>query len=215
MRYHVDLDGRVGKRLERTLEKLGWVRAPRNRCDVIFSKKPDPMVPTVLVTREDPEITDTVIDVIRGNEPEDVLKLKLRLYETFLNIGDYMDYLEEEFIKSKRYSLPLSVVLFRVLDEREDSFTCLMGALKEYARQTDKVFRIGDFDVLVVLNGTDIEGADVFVKRIAKRYVRDFLKKNVLKEPDFVYGVAEAEDWMVSAEDLISSAEYDLLSKMR
>ncbi len=212
MRFRVDLKGEVAKRIRDSLERAGWIHSDSGWVDVIVSHEPHPLVPTILVGNDE-DVYENVLDVLRGDESPETMKLRVKLYESYLKSGDYEIMLEEEFTRSKRYSIPLSLAVFRLMDTDTDALRCLMKVIREHARKSDKMFRVSDEDVVVVLIGTDIEGAEVFMRRIRRRYSREYLKKSVLKEPDFLWGIATLEDWMISSEDLLASLEFDLLRR--
>ncbi len=214
MRFRVDLKGKLKDRMKKYFERAGWLYSDSEKVDVVISDKPHPLLPTILVGgSKNGDLVDNVLDVLSGQESEDVIKIRVKLYESFLNSGNYESILEEEFARSKRYSVPLSVVIFRILDDDKDAVRCLMSVVKEYGRLSDKMFRVEDGDILVVLVGTDLSGAEVFVRRIKRRYTREYLKRKILKEPDFLWGIGTLEDWMISSDDLLASAEYDLIRK--
>ena len=213
MIFRVIVEGEIGERLKDVFQRAGWIHSDSGDVDLVISRKPDPLVRTVLIDGGD--ITDNVIDVLRGDETPEELILKAKLYEAYLNSGDIESLLEEEFVRSKRYSIPLSVVIFRILDSDTDVMRCLFKSIRDYGRISDKVYRVSDSDVLVVLVGTDESGIDVFVRRIKRRFKREYLKLKVLKIPDVYYAKATLEDWMLSGEDLLASAEYDLVKNSR
>lgn len=215
MIVHVDLPPRQKRRFEKMLMDLLVPVSSAEVASLIFSKTPHPYKPTVIVGKVEGEIPDNVIDVISPGIDKEILKLKLRLYEVFIQSGDYMEILDEEFSKAKRNTMPLSVVLFKVLDEDVDAIRILLASANASSRKSDKIFNLGEGEILAILPGTDKEGAETFARRLSRRFVRNYTREKVTKKPSCVYGIAEIEDWMVLGEDLLSSAEYDLIGKLR
>ncbi len=215
MMAYVDLSDELGEKLKNVLEEAGWFVSSEDEANLVFSKEPHPYKPTVIVGECGANIPDNVIDIIPLDFDEKVLKIRLKLYSVYLQSGDFETVLDEEFMKSRRYTLPLSVVIFRVLEKESSSMRKLVSVLNVRSRKSDKSFRISEDEIVVVLPGTDREGAEVFVKRVVRKYTKEYVRENVFKKPDFVYGIGSIQDWMISAEDLLSSAEFDLLQKLR
>jgi len=209
---------RYSRKLKNILEKIGWiVTEEENEADVVVSDSAHKFKPTIILgTPKCDEIPDNVLDVISPRDVnEKILRIKSKLYEMFLNIGNFEEFLEEEFAKAKRYTLPLSLVVIKVLDEDKNSIKKLLKTVRLYSRRSDKIFRLSEDELAIVLLGTDLEGTKVFLKRLSKRWTREYMKDSILKKPDFIYGISTTEEWMKSAEDLLSSAEFDLMGKIR
>ena len=216
MIIHVDLPQRTKKKFERLLKKLSIPVSSEEEAAVIFSTKPHTYKPTVIVGKlEEDELPENVIDIIDTKVDEKTLKLKLRLYETYIQVGGFNEVLEEEFMKSKRNTMPLSVVVFKIIDRDMDAVRLIVSSLNASSRKSDKTFNLGEGEIVIVLPGTDKNGAKVFVKRLERRFIRKYLKEKVLKKPEYVYGISTVEDWMITGEDLVSAAEYEVLRKLR
>ena len=215
MIVHVDLPPRQKKRFEKMLKNLLVPVSSAEVASLIFSSSPHPYKPTVIVGNPEGEMPDNVVDVINSRVNKEILKLKLRLYEIFIQSGDYMEILDEEFSKAKRNTMPLSVVIFKILDGDVDAVRILLFSANASSRKSDKIFNLGEGEILAILPGTDKEGAETFARRLSRRFIRSYTREKVTKKPTCVYGIAEIEDWMVLGEDLLSSAEYDLIKKLR
>ena len=215
MIVHIDLPQRTRKRFERLLKKLSIPVSSEEEAAMVFSDRPHSYKPTVIVGKYDGDVPENVIDVIDSKIDEKTLKLKVRLYEVYLQVGGFSEVLEEEFMKAKRNTMPLSLVVFKVIDRDMDAVRMLIASLNASSRKSDKVFNLGEGEIVIILPGTDKNGARVFVKRLERRFIRKYLKEKVLKKPDYVYGISTVEDWMVTGEDLVSAAEYEALKKLR
>ncbi len=217
MIVHVDLSPRYKKKFEKLLESLMIPVSSEDEAVLVFSNRPHVYKPTVLVGKlqNEGEIGDNIIDVIDPRIDKKTLQLKVRLYEIFLQTGGFYEALEEEFLKAKRNTMPLSIVIFRILDKDIDAVRTLLTSLNISSRKSDKTFNLGEGEVVIILPGTDKSGAEVFAKRLERRFVRKYLKEKILKKPEYVHGIAELEDWMITGEDLISAAEYETLRKIR
>ncbi len=215
MIVHLDLGPKLKKRFEAMLKELSVPVSSEEEAVLVFSKKPHPYKPTVIIGKVEDGITDNVIDILETNVNLEKLRLKMKLYEAFLQSGDYSEVLDDEFVKARRNTMPLSVVLFKILDDDIDALKALLSSLSISSRRSDKAFNLGEGEILVILPGTDKDGAEVFVRRLERRFVRRYIREKVLKKPSYTYAVAELEDWMITGEDLLSSAEYELLKKIR
>jgi hypothetical protein len=215
MIVHLNLPIRQKRRFEKLLRELLVPTSSEEEADLVFSNVPHPFKYTVIVGKLEDNVKDTVIDVINPGIDKDVLKLKLKLYEVYTQTGDYMEIVDEEFSKARRNTMPLSVVIFKVMDEDLEAIRSLIVSMSLFSRRSDKFFNLGEGEILVLLPGTDKEGAELFVRRLNRRFVREYLKKRIVKKPSYAYGIAEMENWMVLGEDLLSAAEYDLLKKLR
>ncbi len=215
MIVHVDLPQRTKKKFERMLNNLSIPVSSEEEAVIVFSRKPHTYKLTVIVGRLDDEVPENVIDVIDSKIDEKTLRLKVRLYETYIQSGGFNGVLEEEFMKAKRNTMPLSLVVFKVVDQDMDAIRMLVSSLNIASRKSDKVFNLGEGEIVIILPGTDRNGAGVFVKRLERRFIRKYLKEKVLKKPSYVCGIATMEDWMVVGEDLVSAAEYEILRKLR
>ncbi len=215
MIVHVDLPQRTKRKFERLLKNLSIPVSSEEEAALIFSDKPHTYKPTVIVGKLEDDVPENVIDVIDSRIDEKIMKLKVRLYEMYLQVGGFSEVLEEEFMKAKRNTMPLSLVVFKVMDGDMDAVRMLITSLNASSRKSDKAFNLGEGEIVIILPGTDKNGARVFVKRLERRFIRKYLKEKVLKKPDYVYGISSMEDWMVTGEDLVSAAEYEALKKIR
>ncbi|MCD6450172.1 MAG: hypothetical protein J7L34_06680 [Thermotogaceae bacterium] len=202
--------------IQDTFEKREWIVSQSDYdADLIVAKNPHNYKPTVIVGRLKGDFPVNVIDVIRSKPHPITLELRIRLYEAYLQSNNFEAYLKEEFLKSRRYTLPLSLVIIRIYENDPLLIKEFYYAFSTVSRSTDKAFRISEGEFAVVLPGTGREGAEIFIRRFSKKITKEYIKERVLKKPDFIYGIGTLEDWMKSEEDLISSSEYDLLSKLR
>ncbi len=215
MIVYIDLPKNLKKKFEQAFEYSGWFISTPEEANLIVAKKPHPYKPSVVVGKCRLNPPDNVIDIIPEDIDQIALELRLRLYAVYLQTGDFESILEEEFMKSRRYTLPLSVVIFKVMENDPKSIRKILSVVNLHSRRSDKSFRISEDEIMAILPGTDREGAEIFVKRVTRRYTKEYIKENVLKKPDFVFGIGSLEEWMISAEDLLSSAEFDLLRKIR
>jgi len=200
--------------LKRAFEEAGFVLVRRKEnAFVIVSEKPDIMKDTVLLRSNMPEnIPTNVIDVLDPEAPYDILVRRARLILSYLyRPRGISDELEDEFMKAKRYDFPLSIVVILSFESRED-MEDVFGLLKRISRATDTMGFLGNNEILVILPGTDKRGAQIYVGRLRKRLIRF---GNWTRIPNMMFGIAEVEDWMESAEDLIAAAEYSLVSRKR
>ena len=200
--------------LKRAFEEAGFVLVRRKEnAFVIVSEKPDIMKDTVLLLSNTPkDIPTNVIDVLDPEAPYDLLVRKARLILSYLyRPRGIFDELEDEFMKAKRYDFPLSIVVILSFESRED-MEDVFGLLKRISRATDTMGFLGNNEILVILPGTDKRGAQIYVGRLRKRLIRF---GNWTRIPNMMFGIAEVEDWMESAEDLIAAAEYSLVSRKR
>ena len=198
--------------LKRAFEEAGFVLVRRKEnAFVIVSEKPDIMKDTVLLRSNMPEnIPTNVIDVLDPEAPYDLLVRKARLILSYLyRPRGIFDELEDEFMKAKRYDFPLSIVVILSFESRED-MEDVFGLLKRISRATDTMGFLGNNEILVILPGTDKRGAQIYVGRLRKRLIRF---GNWTRIPNMMFGIAEVEDWMESAEDMIAAAEYSLVSR--
>ena len=198
--------------LKRAFEEAGFVLVRRKEnAFVIVSEKPDIMKDTVLLLSNTPkDIPTNVIDVLDPEAPYDLLVRKARLILSYLyRPRGIFDELEDEFMKAKRYDFPLSIVVILSFESRED-MEDVFGLLKRISRATDTMGFLGNNEILVILPGTDKRGAQIYVGRLRKRLIRF---GNWTRIPNMMFGIAEVEDWMESAEDLIAAAEYSLVSR--
>jgi len=198
--------------LKRAFEEAGFVLVRRKEnAFVIVSEKPDIMKDTVLLLSNTPkDIPTNVIDVLDPEAPYDLLVRKARLILSYLyRPRGIFDELEDEFMKAKRYDFPLSIVVILSFESRED-MEDVFGLLKRISRATDTMGFLGNNEILVILPGTDKRGAQIYVARLRKRLIRF---GNWTRIPNMMFGIAEVEDWMESAEDLIAAAEYSLVSR--
>jgi len=198
--------------LKRAFEEAGFVLVRRKEnAFVIVSEKPDIMKDTVLLRSNMPEnIPTNVIDVLDPEAPYDILVRRARLILSYLyRPRGISDELEDEFMKAKRYDFPLSIVVILSFESRED-MEDVFGLLKRISRATDTMGFLGNNEILVILPGTDKRGAQIYVGRLRKRLIRF---GNWTRIPNMMFGIAEVEDWMESAEDLIAAAEYSLVSR--
>ena len=198
--------------LKRAFEEAGFVLVRRKEnAFVIVSEKPDIMKDTVLLLSNTPkDIPTNVIDVLDPEAPYDLLVRRARLILSYLyRPRGISDELEDEFMKAKRYDFPLSIVVILSFESRED-MEDVFGLLKRISRATDTMGFLGNNEILVILPGTDKRGAQIYVGRLRKRLIRF---GNWTRIPNMMFGIAEVEDWMESAEDLIAAAEYSLVSR--
>jgi len=198
--------------LKRAFEEAGFVLVRRKEnAFVIVSEKPDIMKDTVLLLSNTPkDIPTNVIDVLDPEAPYDLLVRKARLILSYLyRPRGIFDELEDEFMKAKRYDFPLSIVVILSFESRED-MEDVFGLLKRISRATDTMGFLGNNEILVILPGTDKRGAQIYVGRLRKRLIRF---GNWTRIPNMMFGIAEVEDWMESAEDMIAAAEYSLVSR--
>jgi len=198
--------------LKRAFEEAGFVLVRRKEnAFVIVSEKPDIMKDTVLLRSNMPEnIPTNVIDVLDPEAPYDILVRRARLILSYLyRPRGIFDELEDEFMKAKRYDFPLSIVVILSFESRED-MEDVFGLLKRISRATDTMGFLGNNEILVILPGTDKRGAQIYVGRLRKRLIRF---GNWTRIPNMMFGIAEVEDWMESAEDLMAAAEYSLVSR--
>jgi len=202
--------------IQDVFEKREWIVSQNDYdADLIVSKRPHTYKPTVIVGKLRVNIPENVIDIIRSKPDSISLELRIKLYESYLQNNNFEAYLKEEFLKSKRYTLPLSLIIIKVYEDDPKLVRKLFYMISIVSRFTDKAYRISEDEVAIVLPGTDREGAEIFVSRLSRKAIKEYLKEKVLKKPDFIYGIGCVEDWMKSEEDLLSSSEYDLLSKLR
>ena len=198
--------------LKRAFEEAGFVLVRRKEnAFVIVSEKPDIMKDTVLLLSNTPkDIPTNVIDVLDPEAPYGLLVRKARLILSYLyRPRGIFDELEDEFMKAKRYDFPLSIVVILSFESRED-MEDVFGLLKRISRATDTMGFLGNNEILVILPGTDKRGAQIYVGRLRKRLIRF---GNWTRIPNMMFSIAEVEDWMESAEDLIAAAEYSLVSR--
>ncbi len=204
------------KKIRKVFENNGWIIVENpEEADLVISEEAHLYKPTIVVGKVEEDLMENVIDVLSPKDCERYIKIRLKLYQAYLTTGGFEDYLEEEFSKAVRYTLPLSLVIFKITEKDNKTLEKLIVTAKRYSRISDKFFKLSDDEVVMVLPGTDEDGANVFVKRLIRRWHREYLKETITKKPSFIYGIASIEDWMLSAEDLLASAEYDLLKKIR
>jgi len=202
--------------IQNAFERREWIISQNDYdADLIVARKPHTYKPTVVVGRLRVNIPDNVIDMISSKPNPVSLDLRIKLYESYLQSNNFESYLKEEFLKSKRYTLPLSLIIIKAYESDPEFIKKLCYMIPLISRLTDKAYRISEDEVAVVLPGTDREGAEVFIKRLSRKVIKKYLKERALRKPNFIYGIGSIEDWMKSEEDLISSSEYDLLSKLR
>ncbi len=202
--------------IQDAFEKREWIISQNEfDADLIVSKKPHTYKPTVIVGRLRVNIPENVVDIIKTKPDPTSLSLRIKLYESYLQNNNFEAYLKEEFLKSKRYTLPLSLVIIKVYENDPELIKKLYYIISLISRFTDKAYRISEDEVGVILPGTDRDGAEIFINRLSRKIIKEYLKEKVLKKPDFIYGIGSIEDWMKSEEDLISSCEYDLLNRLR
>jgi len=200
--------------LKRAFEEAGFVPVRRKEnAFVVVSEKPDIIRDTVLVSNDAPkELPSNVIDVLNPDISYELLVRRARLILSYLyRPRGIFDELEDEFMKAKRYSFPLSIVIILSFESRED-VEDVFGLLRRISRATDTMGFLGNNEILVILPGTDKKGAQIYVRRLKKRLIRF---GNWTKIPNMMFGIAEVEDWMESAEDLIAAAEFSLVSRKR
>ena len=198
--------------LKRAFEEAGFMPVKRKEnAFVIVSEKPDVMRDTVLLLSNTPkDIPANVIDVLDPKAPYDILVRRARLILSYLyRPRGIFDELEDEFMKAKRYDFPLSIVVILSFESGEN-VEDVFGLLKRISRTTDVMGFLGNNEILVILPGTDKRGAQIYVARLRKRLIRF---GNWTRIPNMIFGIAEVEDWMESAEDLIAAAEYSLVSR--
>ena len=191
-------DEELKRRLERIVLRKGFLL--NNSADLVFSDDPRVVAERlVLVSKRVPEpLPDNVVDVIDPDLPDQLLERRIEMLKLYVLFpAGILSFLEEEFEKSKRYGIPLSVVHLHLEDSR---YARIVAAeLSRMLRSTDKFDLLNDTEILIVLPGTSKEGAERFFKRLRRK----LLRLDWTRQPLYDHAIVQVEPWMESTEDLL------------
>ncbi len=132
-------------------------------------------------------VITTMFVIDRKNSEEKIIKLNKKLHALAhkdpltgtQNRLAFMKAIEEEIERAKRYKTPLSIIMFDIdfFKKINDTYGHGIGdeVLKKLAetieknlRKTDKLFRIGGEEFIIILPNTNIENAKIVAEKLRK-----------------------------------------------
>ncbi len=132
-------------------------------------------------------IITTMFVIDRKNSEEKIIKLNKELHALAhkdpltgtQNRLAFMKTMEEEIERAKRYGEPLSVIMFDIdfFKKINDTYghgtgdevlKKLVDIIEKNLRKSDKLFRIGGEEFVIILPNTDIEKAKIVAEKLRK-----------------------------------------------
>jgi PleD family two-component response regulator len=87
--------------------------------------------------------------------------------------GMFLSHLDIEIAKSERYSYPFSVIMVEIVDFKKSNVTLIQSIIETDYRASDIVSMFDKKTYVILLNGTDEDGAKNYLKRLIKKLVAD------------------------------------------
>jgi GGDEF domain-containing protein len=93
----------------------------------------------------------------------------MRIYDE----GIFLSHLDIEIAKSERYCYPFSVVMIELADSKESNLTLMHSVIEADYRMSDIISIFDGKTYVILLNGTNEDGAKDYLKRLIKKAVVD------------------------------------------
>jgi GGDEF domain-containing protein len=87
--------------------------------------------------------------------------------------GMFLSHLDIEIAKSERYSYPFSVVMVELVDFKKSNVTLIQSIIEADYRASDIVSMFDKKTYVILLNGTNEDGAKNYLNRLIKKLVAD------------------------------------------
>ena len=87
--------------------------------------------------------------------------------------GLFLSHLDIEIAKSERYSYPFSVIIVEIADFKKSNVALIQSVIETDYRATDIVSMFDKKTYVILLNGTNEDGAKNYLKRLIRKLVAD------------------------------------------